>query len=106
MERGASSPVGFYVEVLISLHFPTHSFQKTSWWEQIAATPQRRAGRPSLHRSSLLVPRGSRPAHSYLRLSTGSSCAARVAGRVPKIMPTSEETTIAMIAERPEIGMR
>src|SRR5580765_2570216 len=106
MERGASSPVGFHVEVLISLHFPTHSFQKPAGGNRSLLRRDDGRGRPSLHRSSLLVPRGSRPAHSYLRLSTGSSCAARVAGRVPKIMPTSDETTIAMIAERPEIGMR
>ena len=44
--------------------------------------------------------------HSYLRLSTGSSWAARVAGRVPKIIPTRDETTIAIIADSPEMGMR
>src|SRR5215469_859969 len=44
--------------------------------------------------------------YSYLKLSTGSSCAARVAGSVPKITPTNDDTTIAMIADNPEIGMR
>ena len=44
--------------------------------------------------------------YSYRRLSTGSSCAARVAGTVPKRTPTTDETTIAIIAESPEIGMR
>src|SRR5579863_2773566 len=33
--------------------------------------------------------------YSYRKLSTGSSCAARAAGTVPKITPTTEETTIA-----------
>ena len=42
--------------------------------------------------------------YSYRRLSTGSSCAARVAGTVPKTIPTSVETTIATIADHPEIG--
>src|SRR5262249_20828863 len=44
--------------------------------------------------------------YSYRKLSTGSNCAARLAGSVPKIMPTSDDTTIAMIADRPEMGMR
>ena len=44
--------------------------------------------------------------YSYRRLSTGSSCEARVAGTVPKMIPTIEDTTIAMIADSPEIGMR
>ena len=44
--------------------------------------------------------------YSYRKLSTGSSCAALVAGIVPKIIPTSDDTMIAMIAESPEIGMR
>jgi len=45
-------------------------------------------------------------AYSYRRLSTGSSWAARVAGTVPKITPTTEDTMIAMMADRPEIGTR
>ena len=40
------------------------------------------------------------------KLSTGSSCAARVAGIVPNTIPTKDETTMAMMAERPEMGMR
>ncbi len=44
--------------------------------------------------------------YSYRKLSTGSNCAARMAGRVPNKIPTSDETTIAMIADRPEMGMR
>lgn len=44
--------------------------------------------------------------YSYLRLSTGSNCAARVAGTVPKITPTIVETIIAIIADNPEIGIR
>ena len=58
------------------------------------------SGSGLIARSSWLV------AHSYRRLSTGSSWAALLAGSVPKIIPTSDETPIAMIAERPEIGMR
>jgi len=44
--------------------------------------------------------------HSYRKLSTGSSCEARVAGTVPKMIPTTDDTTIAMIADNPEIGRR
>ncbi len=44
--------------------------------------------------------------YSYLKLSTGSSFDARVAGTVPKIMPTKDETKIATIADKPEIGIR
>lgn len=44
--------------------------------------------------------------YSYLKLSTGSNCAARAAGTVPKTTPTIDETNIAIIAESPEIGMR
>jgi hypothetical protein len=44
--------------------------------------------------------------HSYLRLSTGSSFAALVAGTVPNTTPTRDETRIATIADRPEMGMR
>lgn len=44
--------------------------------------------------------------YSWRKLSTGSSCEARVAGTVPKIMPTIDDTTMAMIADKPEIGMR
>jgi hypothetical protein len=45
-------------------------------------------------------------AHSYRKLSTGSIFAARAAGTVPNKMPTSAETTMATIAESPEMGMR
>lgn len=38
-------------------------------------------------------------AYSYLRDSTGSSCAARVAGTVPKITPTSVAAANAMMTE-------
>ena len=44
--------------------------------------------------------------YSYRRLSTGSSLAARAAGTVPNRIPTSDDTTIATIADRPEMGMR
>src|SRR4029077_5670738 len=44
--------------------------------------------------------------YSYRRLSTGSSLAARVAGTVPKRTPTREDTTMATIADSPEMGMR
>jgi hypothetical protein len=44
--------------------------------------------------------------YSYRRLSTGSSFAARAAGTVPNRIPTMEETTIATMAESPEIGKR
>lgn len=44
--------------------------------------------------------------YSYRKLSTGSNCAARAAGRVPKMTPTSDETKMAMMADSPEIGMR
>jgi len=44
--------------------------------------------------------------YSYRRLSTGSSCAARAAGTVPKITPTTDETTIAMRPESPVMGTR
>src|SRR5579864_4660352 len=42
--------------------------------------------------------------YSYRRFSTGSSCDARVAGTVPKMMPTIDDTMIAMMADRPEMG--
>jgi hypothetical protein len=44
--------------------------------------------------------------YSYRRLSTGSSCEARPAGIVPKMIPTSDDTAIAMIADSPETGRR
>ena len=44
--------------------------------------------------------------YSYFNDWIGSNSAARVAGTVPKITPTSDATTSATIAERPEIGMR
>jgi len=44
------------------------------------------------------------PHYSYRRLSTGSSCDARVAGTVPKMIPTIDDTMIAMIADSPEMG--
>ena len=44
--------------------------------------------------------------YSYRRLSTGSNWEARVAGTVPKMIPTMDETKIAIIAESPEIGIR
>ena len=44
--------------------------------------------------------------HSYRKLSTGSSLAARAAGIVPNSTPTIPETTIATIAERPDTGTR
>ncbi len=44
--------------------------------------------------------------YSYLRDSTGSSCAARVAGRVPKTTPTMVAAASAIIADSPEIGIR
>src|SRR5437870_13826049 len=44
--------------------------------------------------------------HSYRKLSTGSSLAARVAGTDPKIIPTRDETTIATMEERPDIENR
>src|SRR5437773_7268937 len=44
--------------------------------------------------------------YSYLKLSTGSSFAARAAGTVPKRIPTSDETTMATIADSPETGTR
>jgi hypothetical protein len=44
--------------------------------------------------------------HSYRKLSTGSIFAARAAGTVPNRMPTTAETTMATIAESPEMGMR
>ena len=40
------------------------------------------------------------------RLSTGSSWAARAAGTVPKITPTTEDTMMAMTADQPLIGTR
>src|SRR5437868_2245966 len=43
--------------------------------------------------------------YSYLKLSTGSSFAARAAGTVPNRIPTSDEVTIATIADKPEIGI-
>ena len=36
----------------------------------------------------------------------GSSCEAREAGTVPKMIPTMEEIRMAMIADKPEIGTR
>lgn|SRR2546421_12432841 len=45
-------------------------------------------------------------AYSYLKLSTGSNFAARAAGTVPNRIPTNDETTIATIADNPEIGTR
>ncbi len=44
--------------------------------------------------------------YSNFRDSTGSNCAARVAGRVPKTTPTSVAAASAIIADSPEIGMR
>ena len=44
--------------------------------------------------------------YSYLKLSTGSSFAALAAGTVPKSIPTSDDVTIATIADSPEIGIR
>ena len=44
--------------------------------------------------------------YSNLRDSTGSNCAARVAGSVPKTTPTSVAAASAMIADSPEMGMR
>jgi hypothetical protein len=44
--------------------------------------------------------------YSCRKLSTGSSCEARVAGMVPKMIPTTDDTTMAMIADKPEMGMR
>src|ERR1041385_5905124 len=45
------------------------------------------------------------PAYSYLRLSTGSSLAALAAGTVPNRIPTRDETTMATMADKPEIGI-
>jgi len=42
--------------------------------------------------------------HSYLRASTGSSWAARVAGTVPKTMPTAAAAARAMKTESQEKG--
>ncbi len=58
--------------------------------------------RPRLGRS----PFGPNRAHSYRKLSTGSIFAARAAGTVPNRMPTTAETTMATIAESPEMGIR
>jgi hypothetical protein len=44
--------------------------------------------------------------HSNFSDSTGSSCAARVAGSVPKTTPTRVAAASAMIADNPEIGIR
>jgi hypothetical protein len=44
--------------------------------------------------------------YSNLSDSTGSSCAARVAGSVPNTTPTSVAAAKAMMADNPEIGMR
>ena len=46
------------------------------------------------------------PFYSNLRDSTGSNCAARVAGRVPNTTPTSVAAASAMTADSPEMGMR
>src|SRR5262249_42848559 len=50
--------------------------------------------------------RGTKNSYSYRRASTVSSCAARVAGTVPKIIPTPDATRIAIIADSPETGIR
>jgi len=44
--------------------------------------------------------------YSYRRLSTGSSREARLAGMVPKMIPVIDDTTMAIIADSPEIGTR
>ena len=44
------------------------------------------------------------PAHSYFSDSTGSICAARVAGMVPKTTPTSIAAARAMATDQGEIG--
>src|SRR5579863_7781528 len=61
------------------------------------------AGRPKV--STWLIGSANHD-HSNRKLSTGSSFAARAAGTVPNRMPTIAETTIATIAESPEIGIR
>src|SRR6185312_13998626 len=43
--------------------------------------------------------------YSYRSASTVSNCAARVAGTVPKMMPTPEATRMAIMAESPETGI-
>jgi hypothetical protein len=44
------------------------------------------------------------PLYSYFNASTGSICAARVAGAVPKMTPTSVAATRATTMEMPEMG--
>src|ERR1700683_1200321 len=44
--------------------------------------------------------------YSYRRLSTGSNWAARAAGTVPKITPTSDDTKIAITADQALTGTR
>src|SRR5215475_10377387 len=44
--------------------------------------------------------------YSYLRISAGSNAAALIAGSVPKITPTSDDTAMPTAADNPETGMR
>src|SRR5579859_5466736 len=72
-------------------------------------TPAGRREGIDLARSSLLPPRIRCPAfglvYSYFSDSTGSICAARVAGTVPKTTPTTSEISSAATIDHGEMGI-
>ena len=55
-------------------------------------------------RGVLLLDRPAADRHSYFSDSTGSICAARVAGTVPKITPTSVAAVRAISTDNHEMG--
>src|SRR5579864_7554461 len=95
MAGESSHALGKKTDLLSSPHSQSAPAQAIAFFQGICAVAKvkiRSAARQS-------------PIYSCRKLSTGSSCAARVAGNVPKMTPTSDDTTIAMIADSPEIGM-